>query len=85
MLGTDSIQDQGILIVNFIFIFMLIFFICNEIIRVDSYTSYILLWSDLNWTTLLLPGTLLQLLTPINLSAYKENLQPFITIGPIFI
>jgi hypothetical protein len=26
---------------------------------------------------LLLLGTVLQLLTPINLSAYKENLQPF--------
>jgi hypothetical protein len=29
---------------------------------------------------LLLPGTLLQLLTRINLSAYKENLQPFAAV-----
>jgi hypothetical protein len=72
---------------------MLIFFLftCNKIIRVNStlayyfvpqtvYWCYIFLWSDLSSEKLLLLGTLLQLLTRIYLSTYKDNQQPFITI-----
>jgi hypothetical protein len=36
--------------------------------------------SDLNSNWVLLLGTLLRLLIPINLSSYKENLQPFATV-----
>jgi hypothetical protein len=36
--------------------------------------------TDPNSNMLLLLGTLLQLLIPINLKAYKEYLQPFATI-----
>jgi hypothetical protein len=40
---------------------------------------FILLWLDPNLSMLLLLGTLLQLLTPTNLSAYEENLRLFAT------
>jgi hypothetical protein len=36
--------------------------------------------ADLNLNMLLLLGTLLRLLTPVNLSAYKEKLPPFASV-----
>jgi hypothetical protein len=86
ILRTDCVKDLGVHIdckphfhrhVDFLFI------TCNGITTVNSYTYIsifyhretccILLWSDPNWSILLLLGTLLQLLTPVNLSAFKKS------------
>jgi hypothetical protein len=93
ILRTDCIKDLGIYIdCKLHFHHHVDFFILHAmkllgLIRtltfsfstIDSLLMCVLPWSDPNWSMLLLLGTLLQLLTPINLSACKENLQPFAT------
>jgi hypothetical protein len=95
ILRTDCIKDLGAYIdcklyfhqhLNFIFshamkllVLGLIRTLTFSFSTLDSLLILFFLWLDLKWSMFLLLGTLLQLLTPINLFACKENFLPFAT------
>jgi hypothetical protein len=95
ILRTDCIRDLGVHIDSKLYFHHHVDFLFSHgmklsgLIRtlrfsfstIDRLLILYFLWLYLNWSNLLLLGTLLQFLTPINFSAYKENLQPFATIG----
>jgi hypothetical protein len=83
ILRTDCMKDLGVYIdckrhfhrsVDFLFshamkILALILTLTCSFLPCTVYWCCILLWPDLNWSMLLLPGTLLHLLTPEDLGA----------------
>jgi hypothetical protein len=88
VLRTDYIEDFGTPVeckLHFLFIHSLLGLINAILFSFSSLHSLLKLcfvWSDLNWSTFLLLGTLLRLTTQINLrSAHRGNLQSLWHIG----